>query len=806
MATSIIINALAYQQILDGHQGIQGLARIRESTAGGQLTKDAVIAGFDAVLDVNFWPIFHMAKEILLLIPSGTAHHMLESMAATADGIFPAMQHNDVAGTLFQKLIADRKTLKAYYTSPAATTLMAHLSIPEDLDWANPEILKAYRIADYACGSGGLMFAGYQRVRDLHRLNGGNPDTLHSHLMQECLTACDIMPAAVHLTASLLSSTVPNKPYEGTRCILFPFGGEHKINRNGQRVTDREGNPVKATTGRGKPIVHVGSIALLGGLAGGMAQAVLPPEEQAALGAHGEGKGVYVPMPPFSQSLVIMNPPFTTPTKHAPRGRGGHVDPKNPAFAAFGTTDEEQKEMKKLERKLGKHSISDGNAGLGTTFTAIAHRMVQPGGHIALILPTAAMMAGSYDAQKDQAYSWQRLRNLLDEEYGQIVVVSVAHPDKKYSAFSADSNFADCMVIARRLSKGKKPDRRVHFVNLREVPATKLAAQETARAIRAAVADTPKQDTWSHVRLGDEVVGFVRCDGTRRNHRWTSIRISDATLLERARKLFCGKLYLPRRGHANHLSIPLTVVGSLVTVGPLSRDLTERKTSPFRKRSGHRATDEYPMLSVHATSKQHKDIQKTQTCMLTKPDSACEVTGNRHEVAAQMWGRFAAHLHFNQNFQFNANATAAVFTPELSLGGRTWPTLSAGSRDHEKALCVWFNSTLGMLVYWLESYRTQNGRGSLSVTAIPNLPALDVAKLDEGAMASAVQIFDTLKEKRLLPANEAWRDPVRQELDRLLLTEVLGFDDQAPDDLAVLRRQWCSEPTVSAIKQTGPSD
>ena len=58
----------------------------------------------------------------------------------------------------------------------------------------------------------------------------------------------------------------------------------------------------------------------------------------------------------------------------------------------------------------------------------------------------------------------------------------------------------------------------------------------------------------------------------------------------------------------------------------------------------------------------------------------------------------------------------------------------------------------------------------------------------------------------MLPTNEAWRDPVRQELDRRLLTEVLGLDDEAVEQLAILRNQWCAEPTVTGTKKTGPPD
>ena len=68
-----------------------------------------------------------------------------------------------------------------------------------------------------------------------------------------------------------------------------------------------------------------------------------------------------------------------------------------------------------------------------------------------------------------------------------------------------------------------------------------------------------------------------------------------------------------------------------------------------------------------------------------------------------------------------------------------------------------------------------------------------------------MKIFDDLQAQTLLPANEAWRDPVRQELDRRLLTDVLGIDDNAVEQLGILRRQWCSEPTVTATKRTGPA-
>ena len=737
-----------------------------------------MIAGFDRILEVNFWPIFHVAKELLLQIPASTANIVLEQMASTADGIIKATRHNDIAGTVFQRLIADRKTLKTYFTTPEATTLLTHLAIPDDLDWSDPETLKQYRISDYACGSGGIMLAAYQRVRDLYRIHGGNPDDHHEYMMKNCLTACDIMPAAVHLTASLLSSVSPTVPYESTRCILFPFGGQRKTNQNGQLMVDENGAPVKETDRKGRPLVSLGSIALLN-LNGPKMQTVLPLDEQAALGAHGERRGLEVIMTPLSQSLVAMNPPFTRPTKHAPFGTTDHVEPQNPAFAAFGTTDKEQEAMKRLERQLGNNTISDGNAGLGTTFTAIANNMVQSGGSIAVILPTSAMMGGSYDADGDQAYSWQRLRNLLYDHYDQIVVVSIAQPEKKDSAFSADSDFADCMVIARRIPTGGTPSRRAHFVNLTACPASKLEAQETARAIKKAIANTTETDTWNRVEIGDDEIGFVLHENMDQNRKWTTIRISQPTLVQRAKQLERGQLSLPQR--ASPIQIPIVTARSIARVGPVHRDIIGRSNSPFSKRDGYKSTDEFPMLWNH-----DKKGQTLQSSMLVQPDSHGEVRQKRDKAAEQMWNDSATHLHINQDFQFNANATAAAFTALPSLGGRAWPTLEAASPQQEKVLCIWLNSTLGMMAYWIQSNRNQDGRGGLTVTAIPDLPLLDATKLTETQLDAAVKIFDDLQEKKMLPANETWRDKVRQDLDKRLLTEVLGLDDKAVEQLGIL--------------------
>ena len=796
MASAILINALAYHQNLAGYlvsieidgenkdHTIQSLADIRGPT--GYHPSD-VLAEWENILGYNFWAIFDIASKLLRIIPPTVATNgLLERMVVAANSIQSAIKQHDVAGTIFQKLIADRQTLATYYTKPESTVLAAYLAVPDDLDWEDPNTLKGYRIADYACGTGGLVLAAYQRVRELHRAYGGDPDALHAHMMEKALSACDIMPAAVHLTSSLLSSVAPNVQYQGTRAILYLYGATF-AEKNGKRVpaTNRRGNPRKYPNG--DPIylmdeVHVGSLGLLD-INAKTQQAAFPLSAEMAVGSRGKRALVEVDTPPFSQDLVIMNPPFTTPTNHA----GEHAKPGNPAFAAFGTSKDEQNAMSAKVKSLGKNTIRDGNAGLGTDFAAIANNMVKPGGNIALVLPSSSMFGG-IDA--GSGASWQKFRRMLADEYNAIIVVSIAQGAAREAAFSADTNLGEVIVVARKLKNGEAPDRKAHFVNLVERPKSKLAAQEAAKSIRRVIDSLNRVGSYCDIEVGDDKVGTVRLETVDPEDKWSTVRIANLDLLTTAERLTQGSLRLPRR--LKEILIPITPLDQIGDRGPLHRDIAggsqEPSRGPFTKHDGCNSGTEFPFLW-----NRKKSIQQS---MMVKPDSHGRVKRGRRADALMLWNR-VSHLHISNECGFSSDSTCAVYTDQKSLGARAWPNLKLSSQDEEKVICVWFNSTLGLMSYWLRSNRSQNGRGGTTVTAIPFIPALDVKKLTDTQLQAGISIFDDLCGQPLLPPSQAFRDSTRQELDRRLFKEVLGLDDSAVGQLAILRNQWCAEPTVT---------
>ena len=143
-------------------------------------------------------------------------------------------------------------------------------------------------------------------------------------------------------------------------------------------------------------------------------------------------------------------------------------------------------------------------------------------------------------------------------------------------------------------------------------------------------------------------------------------------------------------------------------------------------------------------------------------------------LAAEIW-ETRSHAHHNRDFQFNSQPLAVAFTENQAIGGRAWPNVEFDEWSHEIAYTLWCNTTLGLLCYWWHSSRQQAGRGSMPITAIRSMPTLDVTKLTRSQLAKAEEIFEDMRDSQFLPANEAYRDNSRKELDHRVLIDMLGL-------------------------------
>ena len=144
------------------------------------------------------------------------------------------------------------------------------------------------------------------------------------------------------------------------------------------------------------------------------------------------------------------------------------------------------------------------------------------------------------------------------------------------------------------------------------------------------------------------------------------------------------------------------------------------------------------------------------------------------------------------------------FTEVKTIGGRAWISIQLASNELEKALVLWGNTTLGLLMYWWHASKQQPGRGSIPKVALHTLPVLDVTTLDADQLQRAVQIFDDSCQLPLKPVHELDIDDNRKILDRRFYSEVLGLPDAILADggpLDILRQKLCREPSIRGSKK-----
>ena len=113
---------------------------------------------------------------------------------------------------------------------------------------------------------------------------------------------------------------------------------------------------------------------------------------------------------------------------------------------------------------------------------------------------------------------------------------------------------------------------------------------------------------------------------------------------------------------------------------------------------------------------------------------------------------------------------------------------------------VWSNSTLGLLSYWWHANRQQSSKARVTIRSAGSLPVLDLRTLTDAQLATAQTIFDDFRDKEFKPAYLADADPTRALLDKRVLCDLLGFDEDVYKAVRRLAAKWCAEPSVHGGK------
>ena len=759
MAVAIIANAAVFHTRIEGKQGIPLISELRGSTG---FVKTRVTRRWEWIIkNVNYWPIFKIASDLLRSIPTAQANQVLNLLYDKASELanMGATSLNDLSGRMFQKLIADRKFLATFYTLPVSATLLAELAVARlQTNWRNVDEVKDLRVGDLACGTGTLIGALYHAILSRHRRAGCDDSEIHSAMMEESLYAFDIMPAATHLAASTLSNAHPGITFGATQIVTMPYG------------YDKEES------------LHIGSLDLI---VREYATPLFSLGEKQIIGEEGKNGDNPAGVRLKSLDIVIMNPPFTRPTNHE------KTEVPVPSFAGFNTSEDEQRAMSlRLKEIRGRiyQPAGHGNAGLASNFIDLVHAKLKPGGILALVLP----------ATFAQGESWVNARDLLEEHYKDISIVSIVDIGKNNRAFSADTSIAEVLVIA---TKKVDPDGESssQFVNLSHRPRHHVEAIELARSISKA--DRKIFEKSIPIRNEDRG-GYVF---NTEDFSCSCAGVAEANLSMFMMSLLRGTFVTPRT--KEQISLPLTRLGTLGRRGLLHRDIIGKDLrkdligklprGPFDKASlkpGQFPT--YPALWSHV-AEHERSFMVNQDCELL-PRKDCEIK------AADVWKHFASRLHLNSDFRLTSQSLAACLTPEKTLGGRSWPNFIMDDVEHEKSMILWFNSTLGLMVYWWTGSRQQLGRTIMTITTIESLLSIDTRQFDREKIKKAEDLFEQFREVKFLPANESYHDANRKALDEALLVELLGVSEDVVDEFNLMRLQWCAEPSVHGGKRTRP--
>jgi len=742
----VVINAMIFQEILAEHD--PRVLPLQKMLAKGTLVRQFGEHWQFILDDIDYYPIFHVACQILgdLTATQGMIE-ALKDLAATAQsivGMRAALRH-DLMGRIYHRLLVEAKYLGTYYTGIPAATLLLKLALrPDawDVEWRDLEQLRHLRVADLACGTGTLLMAAADSVTDNYisesAAQGQEIDVvaLHTTLVEEVLHGYDVLPSAIHLTASTLALRAPHIAFTKMNLFSLPLGGPHR---------------------------RLGSIEYLQSK-----YLQLQMDLFAAAPATRQVRGdeaVEMPSAPLPDlDLCVMNPPFT-------RSVGGNL--------LFGSVPEnERTQMQTKLRRLVRVSKASASitAGLGSVFVATAHRHTKPGGRMALVLPKTVL----------SGVAWKKTRRLLREKYRLDYIIASQHPERWN--FSENTSLSEVLLVASKVdddtARRSEPPC-VVGVNLWRNPVTAFEALSVAHRLSSnRVPDIRHGQGALELFVGEQKVGEAIAypwDELKSHDGWMlPCSYAQSDLIRAAFHLLQGSLWLP--GHGKVAQIQLSALREFGSLGPDRRDVSDgfnRSATPTA----------YAGFWGHS-AKTVCTLAQEPNCHLSPLSRAKK--GRPLRNIEDLWP-LAGRLLVAEGLRLNTQSLVSVRLPGAVLSNVWWPfALSRGFRtdDHEKAVVLWLNSTLGLLSLLARRQETEGAWVGFKKPVLAGLPVVDLRALSRGELQGLGSAYDKVCDRQLGPFPEMAVDPVRAEIDGSI-ARILGLPD-----FSTLREMLSREPVV----------
>ena len=392
--------------------------------------------------------------------------------------------------------------------------------------------------------------------------------------------------------------------------------------------------------------------------------------------------------PPPPMDLVIMNPPFTRDSLRHDQ---------------FSLTDEQAIKRREKEIMEGQpYREAARLSGSANAFMVLADKTLREDvGTLAVVLPT--VMA----------------TNPAANPHSQVPCPEVSHrhhrqlPRSARIFFSENTSIGEVLLVCRRWG-GSDPKPPTRVVNLARNPATPLEALDTAvrieRGGRRPRDFTVQQVDSARIERGD----------------WFAVNFLSPFLVEAYRTL-------SERAPA---SVPTVPLSDLADIGPAGQRIRDAYThSDMPTPSGRRA------LWHHKS-----DVTRS---MRGETDVYIEPKPPRRHLADKYWEQRGQVL-LPHRLRLNVARVAGVMLPERAVGS-IWTPCRPHDPDIAKALCLYLNSTAGILSLLGARDNRVPSYPSFSLDTLRSLPVPNFTSLGAAERDLLSGWFDWLQTETLQP-------------------------------------------------------
>ena len=364
----------------------------------------ALLDSWRLILAVDYKPIFEASCKVLKSCEGARFNKIIKGIIEWSE---TSLEHvsglkHDILGRLFHIMLEDARYDGSFYTSVPASIILAGLAIPDRNHI--PKNLKDMRVIDPACGTGTLLMAVAERIKEIGKTNkiNYNPMTI----IEKVLIGIDINETALHMTSTTLGMLSPSTQFKNMNIWKAPFG----------KVGDE---------------VAIGSLELYG--KGGTFPLYGYGDTQTTKQIETEK---IQPSKSFNYSsdLVVMNPPFTrNDLRHDQLPKKIEKQIKNRESDIFNSA-----------------GVKVSRTSSGLMFQMLGERLVKKGGTLALILPLVGAMGGS----------GKSVREFYASKFHVDTIIVSDDPKRIY--FSENTDISEMLVILRKIDS-KKPTKIIHL-------------------------------------------------------------------------------------------------------------------------------------------------------------------------------------------------------------------------------------------------------------------------------------------------------------------------------------------------------